>query len=63
MVLIEEIGEVGVGQSEIELYGLPCVSLISDVFELNATVVQQVAALGAESTDVPVTEDRLRVEV
>ena len=59
VVFIEEIGKVGVGESEVEFDFRPCVSLISDVFELNTAVVQQVAALGTKSADVPVAEDWL----
>ena len=47
------------GDSEVEFDFRPCGSLISDVFELNTTAVQKVAALGAKSTVVPVAEDGL----
>ena len=47
------------GDSEVEFDFRPCGSLISDVFELNTAVVQQVAALGTKSADVPVAEDGL----
>jgi hypothetical protein len=59
VVLIKEIGKVWVGESEVEFDFRPCVSLISDVFELNTAVVQQVAALSTKSADVPVAEDGL----